>query len=131
MITDAEDKSIGELIDIVKQINLSWREGHPEKLEKFFHENMMIVSADMKILGDGREACIRSYVDFINQVILHKYEESQPEVHVWGNTAIAWYDYEIGWEMNGKSHQESGKDLFVFSWQDGKWLAIWRRLTSA
>jgi hypothetical protein len=123
-----KEKSIEELTHIIKQINLSWREGHSERLKEYFHERMMIVSSDLKILGEGSEACIRSYSDFTKQVTLKKYSESEPEIHIWGNTAIASYKYDVAWEMNGKSFDESGKDLFVFTYENGKWLAVWRKL---
>jgi hypothetical protein len=128
MTTVAPEKSIEELIHIVRQINLSWREGKPEKLEEYFHERMMIVSADLKILGDGKEQCINSYREFIGQAHILEYKESEPEIHIWGTTAIAWYNYEMNWKMNGDSYEESGKDLFVFTSESGKWMAIWRKV---
>ena len=121
-------KSVEELTHIIKQINLSWREGRSERLKEYFHERMIIVSSDLKILGKGREACIRSYSDFTKQAKLQKYSESEPELHVWGNTAVVSYKYDLAWEMNGKSYDELGRDLFVFTYENGKWLAVWRKL---
>ncbi len=128
MTTVAPEKSVEELICIVRKINSSWREGKPEKLEEYFHDRMMIVSADLRILGDGKEQCIHSYREFIDQAEVTDYAESEPEIHIWGTTAIAWYNYEMSWKMNGDSCQESGKDLFVFTSESGKWLAIWRKV---
>ncbi|MEJ2628753.1 MAG: nuclear transport factor 2 family protein, partial [bacterium] len=59
---------------------------------------------------------------------LHEYSESMPDIKLWGNTAIASYTYDVSWEMNGKSYKESGKDLFVFTYENGKWQAVWRKL---
>ena len=117
-----------EIHQLLKKITSLWTGGHPEKLKEYFHEKMMIVSPDFQVMGDGREACIKSYEDFMSQAILHDYRESDPEIYMWGNTAIASYKYEIAWEMDGKSYRESDRDLFVFSNELGKWLAVWRTL---
>ena len=121
---DFDRKSKKEIDAIIKKINLSWVKGHPENL----HENMMIVSPELKVMGKGKEACIKSYSDFISQATVTEYSEAEPEIYVFGNTAIASYKYDIAWETNGQSFKESGRDLFVFTHADGKWLAVWRKL---
>ena len=128
MKTISEEKSIEDITQIIKKINQSWKEGYTEKLEKYFHEKMMVVSPDLKILGEGREACIKSYSDFITQAKVKKYSESALDVRVWEKTAIVSYKYDVVWEMDGKMYEESGKDLFVFTFERGKWLAVWRKL---
>lgn len=128
MDTNFKEKSKKEIIEIIKKINLSWVEGRPENLSNYFHENMMIVSPELKVMGKGREECIKSYTDFINQATINEYKESEPEIYVWGNTAIASYKYDIAWEMKGKSFKEPGQDLFVFTYTNGKWLAVWRKV---
>lgn len=110
----------------IKKINQSWLEGHPENLNHYFHDNMMIVSQEFKVMGAGKEICIKSYADFINQAVIKVYKESDPEIHTWGNTAVAFYNFEIAWEMDGKSFQEKGRDFYIFSFDNGKWLAVWR-----
>jgi len=87
---------------------------------------MIIVSREFKVMGAGKEICVKSYADFINRAIIKQYSESEPEIHVWANTATAFYNYEIAWEMNGKSFKEAGRDFFIFTFEDGKWLAVWR-----
>ena len=128
MKTISEEKSIEDITQIIKKINQSWKEGYTEKLEKYFHEKMMVVSPDLKILGEGREACIKSYSDFITQAKVKKYSESALDVRVWEKTAIVSYKYDVVWEMGGKAYEESGKDLFIFTFECGKWLAVWRKL---
>lgn len=128
MDNDFEEKSKREISEIIKKINLSWVEGRPENLAEYIHENMMIVSPELKIMGKGKETCIKSYADFVNQATVNKYDESEAEIYVWGSTAIASYEYDVEWEMNGKSYKEQGRDLFVFTYENGKWLAVWRKV---
>ena len=121
-----------ELIhQIIKKINQCWLEGHPEKLNQFFHDNMMIVSPDFKIMGMGKAVCVKSYSDLITRAVIKDYQESDPEIQVWANTATAVYNFEMAWEMDGKSFRESGRDFFVFAHENGRWLAVWRMLFSS
>lgn len=126
-----ESKHKDQVKQTIKKINQSWLEGHPEKLSQSFHENMMIVSPDFKILGAGKATCIKSYSDFVSHAIIKNYQESDPDINVWGNTATAFYHFEIAWEMDGKLFQENGQDFFVFTHENGNWLAVWRMVFSA
>lgn len=128
MSSSSESKHKEQIHQIIKKINQSWLEGHPENLNQYFHDNMMIVSSEFQVIGAGKEVCVKSYSDFISQAVIKDYHESDPEIHVWDNTATAFYNYEIAWEMNGKSFKETGRDFFIFTFEDGKWLAVWRML---
>jgi hypothetical protein len=126
MSSSSESKHKEQIHQIIKKINQSWLEGHPENLNQYFHDNMIIVSTEFKVMGAGKEVCVKSYADFINQAVVKDYKETDPEIHVWGDTAVAFYNYEIAWEMNGKSFREAGRDFFVLIFENGKWLAVWR-----
>jgi hypothetical protein len=131
MNSSSESKQKEQINQIIKKINQSWLEGHPENLSQYFHDNMMIVSPDFKIMGARKAVCVKSYSDFISHAVIKDYQDSDPEVHVWANTATAFYNFEIGWEMNGKSFKESGRDFFVFTFEDNKWMAVWRMIFSS
>jgi len=47
-------------------------------------------------------------------------KESDAEIDVWGNTAVASYAWEMKYEMGDASYHESGRDLFVFKRDVGK-----------
>jgi hypothetical protein len=78
----------------------------------------MIVSPELKVMAKGKDECIKSYADFLSQATLNEYNPSEPQICVFGNTAIASYKYDVGWEMNGKSFKESGQNLFLFTQTD-------------
>jgi uncharacterized protein (TIGR02246 family) len=115
----------------VLEIGKAWLTGHPEKLHDFFHADMVIVGPGYQELGRGREACVLSYEEFLRSATIHEYRESPPVVRVWGDTAVAHYDWEMAYEVNGQASREVGADLFVFARQDGRWLAVWRALQFA
>ena len=126
MSSSLESKHKEQIRQVIKEINQSWLEGHPEILNQYFHDNMMIISSDFKIMGAGKEVCVKSYTDFISQAVVKDYKESGPEIHVWNDTAVVFYNFEIAWEMDGKLLNDSGRDFFIFTFENGRWLAVWR-----
>ncbi len=123
-----EQNPDNEIRQLLRRINQAWVKGHPEDLEKCFHANMVMFQPDLQSRLEGRQNCVRSYEDFCGQAVIHDFREFEPAIDVCGNTAIATYRWEIRYEMNGESFNETGRDLFVFVREDGRWQAIWRAM---
>jgi ketosteroid isomerase-like protein len=117
-----------EIWQIIQNINIAWSKNHTEDLHKYFHGNMVIVDPNQHPLSSGSQACIDSYKEFIDNAIVHEYKESNPVIHIFGDTAIASYRFDINYDMKGKNYIESGRDLFALNKEEGKWLAVWRML---
>lgn len=122
----------GEIRDLLRTINDSWLSNKPDQVRNIlvecFHEDMVIKGCDLETLARGREACMRSYVDFIEQVKISAFSQDEPEIYIGGDTAIATYGWSITYTLDGKEHTELGNDLFVFGRTNGKWLAVWRAM---
>jgi len=114
--------------DLIIQINQAWGKGNPQELHRYFHADMVIVSPEMKKLGIGRDACVQSYAKFVSIGKVHGYNERDFIIDVWEDTAAAVYKYEIDFEIKGQRFSEIGRDMFVFSHSDNKWLAVWRMI---
>ena len=85
MSSTLESKHKEQIHQIIKKINQSWLDGRPENLNQYFHDNMMIVSHEFKVMGAGKAVCVKSYSDFISHAVIKDYQESDPEIHVWVN----------------------------------------------
>ena len=127
VVLKTENESGNVLVQLMREINRAWSGGHPEKLNDYFHEDIIIVSPDLTVLGEGRDACVRSYQDFVSSAGILDYREYDFDARVWTNTAVITYTYDIAWESEGKSFQETGKDLFAFTRKNGRWQAVWRK----
>ncbi|MBN2289905.1 MAG: nuclear transport factor 2 family protein, partial [Candidatus Glassbacteria bacterium] len=117
-----------EIIRLLQKINRAWVEGRPEELGEYFHEKAVIVHPGFQGRSEGREACVSGYRDFISRAEVREYRETGFAVDLWGDTAVASYQFEIAYAMGGKEYRESGRDLFVFTREGGRWLAAWRTL---
>lgn len=113
---------------IIGYINEAWTEGRTEDLARFFHKDIVFVQPGFTQRLEGIEACIGSYREFLAVATVHNYRESGWDVDVWGDTAVAGYHFEISYDMDGRRHDESGHDVFVFSHKEGIWLAVWRTM---
>lgn len=121
-----------EIRDLLRTINDSWLTKKPDEISRTlancFHKDMVIKGCDLKTLATGREACVRSYVDFIKQAKVSAFSQDEPDIQIFGDTAIATYGWNITYTLDGKEYTEPGHDLFVFNRTNGKWLAVWRAM---
>jgi len=117
-----------EIRKILKAINSAWVSGRSEDLEKFFHEDMVITGPGFQGGGKGRRTCVASYESFSQTAAIKEVKESNLSIDIWNNTAVAHYKFEIAYQIAGKDYRDSGYDLFVFTREEGKWLAVWRTI---
>ena len=118
----------GEIWQVIRKINGAWTNGRTGKLREYFHENMVIVSPDLKKMGEGRDACIKSYEDFVSLATVHGCAEYDPSIDVFGNSAAASYRFIVTYDLDGNHHEDTGYDLFFLVREDDKWLAAWRMM---
>lgn len=123
-----EEHTKEQIRRILKKINDAWVTGHPEALEDYFHQDMVIVRPGFGARGTGRRACVESYREFISHATIHQFKESDHHIDLWGDTAVVTYRFQLEYQMAGEEHRDSGVDLFVFTREKGRWLAVWRTI---
>lgn len=123
---DADRRAIRQ---VVQEINDVWRNGKTADLNRYFHANMVIVGPGCQEFGRGRDACVRSYEEFVRSAVIREYTESEPAIDVWGNTAVASYSWKMAYEQKGTLSREQGHDQFVFTREPDGWRAVWRMVT--
>ncbi len=128
MVAQLETETQKTVWQIVVYINHAWSKGQVGDLRNYLREDMVIVTPGLQDRIVGREACVNSFQEFRNQATIHSYHESDAAVDVFGNMAVATYRWEIVYDMDGQSYQETGGDLFVFVREDAGWQAAWRTL---
>ena len=116
---------------IIKDLNHAVATGKVNKLDSLFHEDVKILSPDMKILGEGKTTCIKSYADFISKAKIEEYNDDVTNVSVYENTAVVFFTYSMAWLMDGKSFREQGKELYVLTKENDNWLIVLRKLVAS
>jgi hypothetical protein len=122
----------GEIRSVLKTINGAWLSGNPDAVQltltSCFHPEMVMKGGDLRTVAAGRDACVQSYIDFIQRAKVSDFQQDEPDIHMFGDAAIASYTWRIAYALEGKEYDESGSDMFVFVRQKGKWLAVWRAM---
>jgi hypothetical protein len=58
------------------------------------------------------------------------YNEGNPVVGIFANTAVVTYDFEMKCEQNNKTCHETGTDIMVFDRNQDSWKVVWRGLSN-
>ncbi len=124
----ASTDDVAAIRALIKSINQAWLQDRVEELQQFFHPDVVMVKPGLSDRVEGRDACIKTYEDFIAHATIREYRESEATVDLFGDTAVAIYQFHMLYEMTGETFRESGRDLFVFARTGNTWLAVWRTM---
>jgi ketosteroid isomerase-like protein len=105
--------------------NRAWLEGRPREVEALFDERA-VTSLPSGQRVEGRTAIVQGYVDYVAQVKTFEFEETDRAIDVFGSTAIATYRFRVRYELDGKLHDEHGRETLVFVEGPLGWRAVWR-----
>ncbi len=125
-LSDSQNK----LWTLAKQINDCWHKGNPSELSHFFHQEVVFNSPDFVHQIKGKDDCVQTYFDFLENSEVLLYNTSNPKVEMFASTGIIAYDFEMKYKQNDKVHHEIGTDILVFQKTENSWKVIWRGLSN-
>lgn len=117
-----------EVAAALRRINDAWLNGRPDDLAPLLHDRMVMVHPGFSGRGEGRDAIVAGFADFTAHCRVIRYRESENQVDVTGNTAIASFAFEMIYERDGHRYLSTGRDLWVFAKREEIWLAVWRTM---
>ena len=112
-----------EALAFVKALNEAWTKGGGGALAGYFHPRMVAIGANDRRILRGRDACLASWQNFTEAAKVHRWQEIDPDVQLYGNTAIVTYYYDMSFDMNGRTIETGGRDMFVLVKENGRWWA--------
>jgi hypothetical protein len=113
-----------EIWNTVRALNVAWTKGNPDNLVRYFHPQMLAVTATDRLRLEGRDVCIAAWKKFAEAAVIHRWVESEPLIEVYGSAAVVAYYYSISFAMNGQHFESGGRDMYVLVREDGRWLAV-------
>jgi ketosteroid isomerase-like protein len=113
-----------EIWATVRSMNDAWTKGNPDDLFNFFHQDMVAITPTDRNRRDGGVACVAGWKGFCNAVRIHRWEEIDPVIHVYGNSAVVAYYFDMSFDMGGNTINMGGRDMFFFVIEGGKWWAV-------
>lgn len=113
-----------EIWSTLRAMNHAWTQGDPDDLVRFFHPDMVAITATDRYRRDGATACIAGWKAFSNAAHIHHWEEIDPIIKVFGDSAVVTYYFDICFDMGGKRRHLNGRDMFFFVKEQGRWWAV-------
>jgi len=117
-----------EIQDIVREINEAWLERRAADLARFLHDEIVIAPPGFQNHVRGRQAAVDSYEQFAAAATVHAADFDEPEVRMWGDTAVATYRFALDYALGGARTQDTGWDVLVLRRAAGTWQVVWRTI---
>lgn len=124
MTISFDDSVKQEIWATVREMNDAWTKGNPDDLAKFFHRDMVAITATDRNRLNGGAACIAGWKSFASTARIHRWEEIDPAIHVYGNSAVVAYNFDMSFDMSGQTINMGGRDMFFFVKENGQWWAV-------
>jgi ketosteroid isomerase-like protein len=124
MTINFNDSTKQEIWKTVRAMNDAWTKGDPDDLARFFHRDMVAITPSDRNRLDGGEACIAGWKGFSSAARIHRWEEIDPAIQIYGDSAVITYYFDMSFEMNGQTFDMGGRDMFFFVKEDGRWWAV-------
>lgn len=122
----AQSDDIEYLEQLMKAINEAWLQQQFDRFDLYFHEEIVFNSPDFSRQIKGRDACVQSYRDFMRIATIDFFKTQSPHIDLTGATAVIKVPFEMHFQLNGKQFREKGTDIFVCSYSQNSWRAVWR-----
>ncbi len=85
---------------------------------------MVAITATDRNRLEGGAACVAGWKRFATLARVQRWEETDPIIRVYGNSAVVAYYFEMSFDMGGQTTQMGGRDLFFFVKEAGRWWAV-------
>jgi len=115
----------------VHAINEHWRSGRYEEIGRLLADDVVLAVPNTEMRIVGRDAYVDTYRDYDANAVTLAFESATPLIDVMGDTAIARCPYRVHYQLAGAEYRESGEDLLVFARRGGRWLVVWRTMSSS
>ena len=79
----------------------------------------------------GKEACQLDWERFFSKTNEARFEPQHMQFKVVGNTGMAWGDYDVHVDYQGKKVNHKGRYTFTYTKVDGKWMVVMQHNTPA
>lgn len=112
--------------EAVKQINAVWLSGRVARLSEFMLNDVVMVAPMFEARVEGMRAAVDSFQTFIRNARVHAFRESELQVDVWEDSAMATFRFDMTYDFGGGTYEDAGRELWLFVRVDKRWRLAWR-----
>ncbi len=114
--------------EVLSAINQAWRSNTPLGMSQYLHPDIVMKYPGFSGEVAGRDALLASFVEFCTNAKILEYQESNEQINVVGNCAVASFQFEMLYERTKYQERSKGRDLWVFQCISDTWVAVWRTM---
>jgi hypothetical protein len=122
-----ESKIKKEAWAAVQALNRLWTvENRADDLVNYFHERMVAITPTDRDRLVGGAACVAGWKGFTETATIHYWKEIDPRVELFGDGAFAvvTYNFDMSFDMGGRTIQMGGRDMLSLVKEDGRWWVV-------
>ena len=119
-----QDSTKRDVWETLRKLNDCWTKGNGKDLVNYFHKDMVAITPTDRNRREGRDACVAGWVGFASAAKILHWQEIDPQIQVYSNTAVLTYYFDMSFEMGGQTIKMGGRDMFVFVKEGDKWWAV-------
>jgi Domain of unknown function (DUF4440) len=112
----------------VRDLNRAWLEKRFAELARFFHPDVVVVESGSGKRLLGRDACVKSYRQFMLHSRVTEFRESRFNADLWDRTAVAAYVFDIRYSTGGVKYHDVGREFFVLVKTGQGCQVVWRTI---
>ena len=127
MTSDMKDTKL-QVHEVLSAINQAWRSNTPLGMSHYLHPDIVMKFPGFSGEVAGRDAFLASFVEFCSNAKVLEYKESNEQINVVGNCAVASFQFEMLYERTKYQERSKGRDLWVFQCISDTWVAVWRTM---
>lgn len=124
MDSQFNDPTQREIWATIRALNDAWTQGQPAQLSRYFHPQMVAITATDRRRRIGAAACIAGWTAFAEAARLAEWRELEPLIQVYGDSAVVSYYYELACTINGQEIRLDGRDMFFLVRDNGRWWVV-------
>ena len=121
MTTDAQKE---EVWSFVRAMNDAWTKEKGERLAEYFHPRVVAITPVDRFRLKGAGSCIEGWQGFAQSSTIHSWRADDPDIELFGDTAVVTYYYEMDVTMGGNRMNLTGRDMLVVKMEAGRWWLI-------
>ena len=119
-----EDPKKREVWQFVRAMNDAWSKEKGERLTEYFHPRMVAITPMSRHRIKGADNCVEGWQGFARSTTIHSWREEEPEIELFGDTAVVTYYYAMDVTMGSNRLSLSGRDMLTLQKEEGRWWLI-------
>jgi ketosteroid isomerase-like protein len=123
-MTASHETAKQEVWKTLRELNDCWTKDDGAGLVNYFHKDIVAITATERERLMGRDACVAGWMGFAKAANIHYWKEIDPQITLFGDTAIVTYYFDMSFDMGGQTIKMGGRDMFVFVKENGQWWAV-------